>query len=314
MEELAAFGALCLIALIVYLWLTSTEAKDRKDQDNIDLAKYLEMPWAKIYPVDSYEGKKELRKILSDSDIRKKAEERRNKYQEEKRKEEDKTRKDKIIKRTFSYKYEDALYEIFAPYAIKREYEYNGQIWSYPFYKRLENDFVISELSRILSLSQEEAKKLFDQLEKNDLIDIDSKLIQDGTLGGKLIKADRCELGSLLKYDWNIISQEDMNLSKWIEQHPNRETKESMDKRRGVKKETIAFKDYVRREGGFSIKYDKPYINIEVNNGKILHLSESQIGKPLANYQYRLEDFIESIENKLVVDIDDEEHTLRVVQ
>lgn len=53
---------------------------------------------------------------------------------------------DKIIKRTFSYKYENVIYEIFAPYAIKREYELDGQNWEYPYYVRLENSFVISEL------------------------------------------------------------------------------------------------------------------------------------------------------------------------
>ena len=46
---------------------------------------------------------------------------------------------DKIIKRTFSYKYENVIYEIFAPYAIKREYELDGQNWEYPYYVRLEN-------------------------------------------------------------------------------------------------------------------------------------------------------------------------------
>ena len=312
MEELAAFGALCLIALIVYFILVSMNAKDKKDKDNIDLAQHLDKSIGMSNPVDSYEGKKELRKILSDPDIREEAEARRLKYREQKQKEDDLKRKDIIIKRTFSYKYENVIYEIFAPYAIKKKYELDGQKWEYPIYVRLENSFVISEISRLLCLETDESNELFWNFEKNDMIDIDSKYIADGTVLGKWVKSDRCALGSLLIYDWNIISNEDMNLSKWIEQHPNRETKDSVDQRRGVIKETISFNEYVRREGGYTVRYNSPYVEVKVNNGKTLHLADSQIGMPPTSYKYRLNEFIETISDKLFVVIDDDRHTLRL--
>ena len=69
MEELAAFGALCLIALVIYFILVSMSAKDKKDKDNIDLAKYMDNPPKYIDP-SSYDDKKLLRRQLSDPEIR----------------------------------------------------------------------------------------------------------------------------------------------------------------------------------------------------------------------------------------------------
>ena len=63
MEELAAFGALCLIALVIYFILVSMSAKDKKDKDNIDLAKYMDNPPKYIDP-SSYDDKKLLRRQL----------------------------------------------------------------------------------------------------------------------------------------------------------------------------------------------------------------------------------------------------------
>lgn len=219
-EELAAFGALCLIALIFIFVVSSMNSKEQKDKDNIDLAKHLDKSIHTKHSVDSYEGKKELREILSDPEVRKRAEERRATYKEEKQREADLKRKDSIVKRTYSYKYENVLYEIFAPYATKREFEYNGQMWEVKYGTELENDFVISEISRLLNLPLEDAKELFWEFDKNDMLDVGHKYIEDKTAVGQWIKSDRCEFGSLLAYNWNIISNEDMNLSKWIEQHP----------------------------------------------------------------------------------------------
>ena len=213
MEELAAFGALCLIALVFYFIVSSMNAKDTQDKDNIDLSKHLDRTIHTVNPVDSYEGKKELRKILSDPEIRKKAEERRAAYNDEKQKEADRKRKDTIIKRTFSYKYENVVYEIFAPFAYKVQYDCKGQYWHIS--EVLPRVFVISEISRILDIPNEDAGQLLSAFIEHDMI------------SDCLFEKGMCEIGSLLEYNWDIISSQDMSLTKWIEQHPNRETKES---------------------------------------------------------------------------------------
>lgn len=312
MDLFSSLGVLCILAIIFYLLLSGISAKDQKDRDNIDLAKYIDRSIYLPHPVDSAEGKKELRRILSDPEIRKKAEAKRQDEREKKQKEEDLKRRELIIKRTFSYKYENILYEVFAPYATKRVIEYDGQKWELRLGKTLDNVFVISEISRIAGLPKDKATELFEDFVKNDMLEIGLKHINDYTVLGKWVRDERCSLGNLLLYDWNIISNEDMNLSKWIEMHPDRESKDSVDKRRGVIKECISFSDYVKREGGYSVEYDSLYVLIKVNNGHCLYLSESQIKLPLKNYQYRLKELVESMEDQLYVNIDDEQHILVV--
>lgn len=205
-EELAAFGALCLIALLFYFVVSGMDAKDKKDKDNIDLSKHLDGTIHTVNPIDSYEGKKELRKILSDPEVRKKAEEKRAAYIEEKQKEDDLKRKDTIIKRTFSYKYENVIYEIFAPFAYKVQYDYKGQYWHVN--EVLSKDYVLSEICRILAITNEKATQLLSCFIENDMI------------SDCLCEKGMCELGPLLEYQWDIISPQDMSLTKWIEQHP----------------------------------------------------------------------------------------------
>ena len=213
MEELAAFGALCLIALVFCFVVSSMNAKDTLDRDNIDLSKHLDSTIHTVNPVDSNEGKKELRKILSDPEVRKRAEERRATYNEEKQMEADLKRKDTIIKRKFSYKYENVVYEIFAPFAYKVQYDYKGQYWHIS--EALPKVFVVSEISRILEIPNDNAVQLL------------SDFIEHGMISVCLFEEGMCEFGSLLEYNWDVISSQDMSLTKWIEQHPNRETKET---------------------------------------------------------------------------------------
>jgi len=214
---LEAFGALCIIALFFYLIDQRQSARRIKDNDNVDLSKYVDNSIEIKNPVNSDAGKKDLRKILSDPEVRMRAERRRNDEHEQKQKEADLRRKDLIIKRTFSYKYENIVYEIFAPYARKRSVSYNGQSWEVKPGMKLDNDFVISEISRLLDLPFEKANELFWEFEENDMISVRNRYDTDTPK-----KEDRCGFGYLLGYEWNIISNEDMNISKWIEQHHDR--------------------------------------------------------------------------------------------
>ncbi len=315
-EDLAAFGLLCLIIIIVYIINYNHNIKYEKDRDNIELLKYIDFPVYLNYDKNSSEGKKELRRILSNPDIRKRAEERRKEDYRKKQYEEDLKRKDLILKRTFSYKYENVLYEIFAPYATPRKYENNGQKWGFTYEIRLENNFVIKEIIRLLKISIEDAKILFKEFNKNDMLVIHKKNVPNGTVLGEWVRTGRCSLGNLLIYDWNIISNHDMNLSKWIEQHPIRESKDSVDKRRGVIKERISFNEFIKREGEYTLKYDYPSVKIKMKNGILLYIddsiAESLTGKKIQFHQYRLKDLLLSIKDKLIVDIDDEQYILCV--
>ena len=36
----------------------------------------------------------------------------------------------------------------------------------------------------------------------------------------KWVKGKSCRLGHTLKYDWGVISKNDMNIARWIKAHP----------------------------------------------------------------------------------------------
>ena len=304
MEWFAGLGLLFLCILLFRFYILWIVAKEDKDKEIIDLGQYIGYGH-----VNTEEGKKVLRKILSDPETRKFAEERRNAYKLEEQKKEELERKKKVIRRTFSYQYENILFEIFAPYATKMKYEIKGQKWEIRIGQTLPNDFVISEISRLLGISLEKANELFMEFEKNNMLSINTIYTYQ-----KWRKGDRCSLGGLLLYDWNIISNEDMNLTKWIEQHPDRESKESVDLRRGVIKEHLTFDEYVKREGGYSVECGFQTLKIKVNNGHEFYLNVSQTGKNLMDYRNMPFGGIESIRDKLFVDIDDDRHTLYVEQ
>ena len=45
-------------------------------------------------------------------------------------------------------------------------------------------------------------------------------------------KKKECGIGYLLTSEWDIISRFDNNFTKWMDAHPNREDRESAEKRR----------------------------------------------------------------------------------
>ena len=65
--------------------------------------------------------------------------------------------------------------------------------------------------------------KLIDELVQNNLI---------YEYGDVVDWKKKCSLGYLLAYEWDIISRFDNNFTKWMDAHPNREEKESAEKRR----------------------------------------------------------------------------------
>jgi hypothetical protein len=143
--------------------------------------------------------------------------------------------KEKIISRTFSYKYEEMVYEIFSPYAIQVKRPFEKSKWEVN--ESLEKEFVKKEIQRILQITDIEASKLLDELIKNKII-YESGVCVDWKKS--------CSLGYLLAYEWDIISKTDNNLSKWMESHPIIESKESANKRREevIKKKEEELKNY----------------------------------------------------------------------
>jgi hypothetical protein len=120
--------------------------------------------------------------------------------QKEKYQENENKKKLRIKDRIFAYDYEDTLFEIFAPYAKNM-----GGVWTCD--KWLPKEEIISKISTIRGVSKIEAKDIFNKLEEHNVL-----LEIGGDYMLSLINTSS---------DWDIVSDTDMNLDKWIVKHQN---------------------------------------------------------------------------------------------
>lgn len=217
----SSIGVCAIIAGVIYLLIRSLEIKEDKERENEDLFKYTYRSEEKFDKTIS--RAKNIENVLSQPGVRREAEKRRLKGKQIMEADEDRRRKEKILKRTYSYQYEDVIYEIFSPLAVLEENSRMAMKYGkWRMCKSIDKFFFQSEIARILKVSEDEASDLMYQFEKNDMISI-------STIPNTWKQT--CGLGNLLEYDWNIISKQDKNISTWMESHPNIESKESFEKR-----------------------------------------------------------------------------------
>ncbi len=196
--------------------------------------------------------------------------------------------KPNIVKRAYSFQYEDGVYQIFAPFAKK-----NYGSWTVS--ESLEVEYVIREIKEIYNVTNEKARELFDEFVKNELINF---FFHDE-------RKKKCMLGRILDSEWNVISEYDLNLSKWIELHPERESEDSARKKRKpfIIHEKIPLTVFLEKYGDFTIMspyvifekmkehvhiditiYDK-YYNKKYNN--LTHIEEMSLQELLKNNAYK---------------------------
>ena len=158
---------------------------------------------------------------------------------------EEKERKEAIVKRVFSYKYENVIYEIFSPYARKGGGSgiFRRQSWTIGIDLYLEDEFVKNEISRILNIPYSDAATLFEEF-------LDNELLMHS------FGMTKCCIGHILTEQWDIITQNDNNFSIWMESHPDIESKDSADRRRDKYNliRTIPFYEFIDTHGKYSIE------------------------------------------------------------
>ena len=162
---LHAIGGLTLIALFFYLITSHWEKQERKGREAA-----IEENRKSIYGDETPEQRKERQQ-------------RREYY-------EDLEHKRNILNRTYAYKYEEILYDIFISKDIFTE------------------TTLISKIKERLNLEYDEAYKLFKEWEKHDLI-----------FSSSVNNPPVYELGFTLRTHANIISKSDLTLEKWREQN-----------------------------------------------------------------------------------------------
>ena len=213
-------GLMAVIAVVLYMIAMSYQKSEDEAKEDADLFKYIK---GKDKKFDKNMSRSNIKRILSNPETRRYAEEQRQKAIQKTEAYEDKRRKELILKRTYSYQYEDVVYEIFAPLAVK---EKNAQLAAerggWHVSKSLDKAFVQNEIARIMKISDEDASNLLFEFKEN-------KMIKILNIPPKLNNA--CFMGDLLLYQWDIISKQDKNISKWIGTHPDRENEDSFNKR-----------------------------------------------------------------------------------
>ena len=194
-----------IAAIFIYVTVILPK-KENKDKENRNLAKYVSTKYG--IDIDTASSQ-EIKEFLSDPAVRKEAEERKKIDIQNRAKYEDQKHKKLVTQRVYSYKYEDIIYKIFAPYAYKTNDPFSKH-QSWMVNTSLEFSFVAYELSRILNMGEPCAVDLLREFAQNGLVDTSEEPHSYYLY---------CSMGSLLLYDWDIISKNDKNFSSWIESH-----------------------------------------------------------------------------------------------
>ena len=153
---------------------------------------------------------------------------------------EEKQKKENIMNRIYGYQYEDFLFSLFAPLAT---YNDKDKQWDlYPFINTAEGlkgvvttlpeSYVLYRIASEFKLSENDSRKLFKEL-------VQHKCLFYNEYG------DYCELGRVLTTEYDIVSANDMNISKWIEKHGQPMTREVLLKESEKYKKEIQTKSNV---------------------------------------------------------------------
>lgn len=205
-----SLGVLAAVALLLYLILARLDNQSRKTNDLRQLVKHDISDFEKFWNTHkhlSYE--QALRAYYKDPKKLSEAIEEKNKSDELHRKIEEKFKKENTIKRVYAYKYEDFLFSLFSPFAeccpIHKK-------WDVSSFDVLPESYIIYRMRQIDS---EDTYGLYCEFLKNYLLQKD----HDTT---------NVRLGSTLGVYANILSDEDMNMDKWIRKNGKSQSKEEL--------------------------------------------------------------------------------------
>ncbi|SCI29033.1 hypothetical protein [uncultured Bacteroides sp.] len=196
---LAAIGLITILAILFFLYLNNIDKKREEEKDNYDLAKYsdkcknIEKNTSSVDEVH-----KQIRKVLSDPKERLEAETRRRQYQKELDDLSEERHKEYVIKRTYSYKYESDVFDMFSG-TFKAV-----TVSHYRPYRYLAKEDIITEIQNRYGKEYIVAIDLYNEWIENELI---------REFNGEV------SLGATLQRKANIISSKDMNMDKWMANH-----------------------------------------------------------------------------------------------
>lgn len=214
MEFFTSIGILAVLAIVVFFIISREDNKRNETEHLRQLAaqdgaiafdKFCQSHSNLTYEQALREFYKDPKKLAEAEETKKRKDELHRKYEEREKKE-------KIVKRVYAYKYEDFIYSLFSPFA---QYLSNINEWDDPFLSDvLPEEYVIHRMKEIGS---EDTNQLFSEFLKNGLLRRDITTPKSIGLGFTLTSTNA-----------NVISEEDMNMDKWIKKNGQSKTKREL--------------------------------------------------------------------------------------
>lgn len=201
MEFYTSVGVIAVFA-ILFLLVLCRENYKRNETEHLRQLVAMDGNFDKFWEThNNLTYEQALRAFYKDPKKLAEAEEKKKRRDESKRKWDMLVKKEKTIKRVYAYKYEDFVFSLFSPLA---SYCSIGKEWFEPSTSNgLPENYVLHRMKELDSVN---TYGLYCEFLKNDLFYKDCKTKKVG-------------LGSVLSTYANIISEEDMNMDKWIKKN-----------------------------------------------------------------------------------------------
>lgn len=209
MGILAAIGAFAIVVLAVYLLLHHLDDKQTQAESNRQLIvksgdSFEFDEFCKMHP--ELPRQQALLEFYKDKNKKNEAIKQAQANIQREQEYEDKLNRELTIKRVFAYKYEKFILALFSPLAKHSNSSLNDEEWE--CCESLPAFYLLHKLKQ--EYGEVEGDSLFDQFIENNLISC-----HYGTNSSYY-------LGSILGIHYNVISDKDLNMTKYIEQYGQR--------------------------------------------------------------------------------------------
>lgn len=223
-STLTAIGALTIIALVLFLFL-SNEDKKKHEADYykkfLDLGDESRLFKSFYYEHTNLSFEQALRKFYSDEANLSRAQKLMDDHNEWKKEFDDKQKREYTIKRVFSYQYEDFIYSLYSPLA-----SYHVMTGWTCSLRSLPRNYIVKKLAEHQHLNNEQAHSLFEKFVENELIsgDIEERIRKNEN------ECDNYDMGLTLTMFVHVVNDSDMDINKWIEKNGQSMTRDELEK------------------------------------------------------------------------------------
>lgn len=217
-----AIGCLTVIAFVGYLIISYYLSKEDTAKENRELisknGKQLEFEKFRNANRNLSETQA-LLKFYADKEEKKKAIANAEERDQIIKEIQDEYKRDQTIKRVFAYNHENFIFALFSPLSKL----IGGEKWS--CWEQLPKDYVLNKIKIEYRLSDSEAQNLYNQFIENNLLEEEKPSPDDEVLTDAI---ELVSVGFILTFETNIVSEQDLDMDKYIRQHGRRCTREQL--------------------------------------------------------------------------------------